>query len=133
MSKRWYLVLTVVIAVLLMLVGCAPAATPTPEKVVETVVVRETVEVQVTPTPVPEALKPTGEITIWGWPAADKAFEAIIEGFNEEYPDIKVTWEMIPGMAGGTRDALSTALAAGTGAPDISILVLFITPSMSSS
>lgn len=48
----------------------------------ETVVVRETVEVQVTPTPMPEAPKPTGEITIWGWPAADKAFEAIIEGFN---------------------------------------------------
>jgi hypothetical protein len=73
---------TVLIAALFMLVGCAPAATPTPEKVVETVVVRETVEVQVTPTPMPEAPKPTGEITIWGWPAADKAFEAIIEGFN---------------------------------------------------
>ena len=59
--------------------------------------------------------KPKGEILIWGWPAADKAFEAILPGFNEQYPDIKVKWEMIPGAAGGTRDALSTALAAGEG------------------
>lgn len=66
--------------------------------------------------------KPKGEVLIWGWPAADKAFETIIAGFNEKYPDIKVTWEMIPGMAAGTRDALSTALAAGEGLPDISMI-----------
>jgi multiple sugar transport system substrate-binding protein len=111
----------------------APAA---PQTVIQTVVVKETVQVEkevvitqevekqvlVTPTPAPEAPKPIGELTIWGWPASDKAFESIIAGFNEEYPDIKVTWEMIPGMAGGTRDALSTALAAGEGAPDISLI-----------
>ena len=66
--------------------------------------------------------KPKGEILIWGWPAADKAFEAILEGFNKEYPDIKVTWEMNPGMAGGVRDSSSTALAAGEGLPDISMI-----------
>jgi multiple sugar transport system substrate-binding protein len=123
-------VLLVAVALGLSAVQCSA---PAP---VQTVVVRETVEVEkqvvvtkevekqvlVTPTPQPEAPKPEGEITVWGWPAADKAFEAIIQGFNEEYPAIQVTWEMIPGMAGGTRDALSTALAAGSGAPDISMI-----------
>lgn len=113
------------------LAACQPAATPTPEviEVVKTVEVTKVVQgetiteyVEVTPTPAPEAPKPSGDIVIWGWPAADKAFESIIAGFNEQYPDINVTWEMIPGMAGGTRDALSTALAAGEGAPDISMI-----------
>ena len=79
-------------------------------------------QVVVTATPPPEAPKPKGEILVWGWPAADQAFAAIMEGFNKEYPDIKVTIEMIPGMAGGTRDALAAALAAGSGAPDISMI-----------
>lgn len=64
--------------------------------------------------------KPKGEILIWGWPAADKAFESFIEGFNAEYPDIKVTWEMSATAA--VHDSLATALAAGAGAPDISMI-----------
>ena len=128
--------LLITVAVLASLVAaCAPTPEVVEKVVKETVVVEKEVEVEVTKvvagtpetvvvtaTPVPEAPKPTGEILIWGWPAADQAFEAIIEGFNEEYPDIQVTWEMIPGMAGGTRDALSTALAAGEGLPDISMI-----------
>ena len=64
--------------------------------------------------------KPKGEILIWGWPAADKAFESFIEGFNAEYPDIKVTWEMTEYAS--VHDSLATALAAGAGAPDISMI-----------
>ena len=53
-------------------------------------------------------------------PAACRKAESIIEAFNEEYPDIQVTWEMNPGMAAG-RDALSTAWRP-RGAPDIAMI-----------
>ncbi len=61
-------------------------------------------------------------ITVWGWPAADLAFESIIEGFNEIYPNITVEWEMKPGQADGVRDSLTAAIAAGAGAPDVSMI-----------
>ncbi len=61
-------------------------------------------------------------ITVWAWPSADKAFESIIAGFNQKYPGIQVTWEIKPGMAAGTRDALLAALAAGTGGPDVVLI-----------
>jgi len=63
-----------------------------------------------------------GTVTVWAWPAADKAFESIIAGFNAKYPGIQVTWEMKPGQAGGTRDALLAAMAAGSGGPDVALL-----------
>ena len=60
------------------------------------------------------------DIVIWGWPAADVAFEAIMPGFEELYPDINVTWEMTASDA--VADALTAAIAAGSGAPDISMI-----------
>jgi len=121
------------LAFVLVMSACTPAApaatpaaaTPQPQIVEVTKIVAGTPIIQqviVTPTPEPEAPKPKGEILVWGWPAADQAFAAIMEGFNKEYPDIQVTVQMIPGMAGGTRDALAAALAAGSGAPDISMI-----------
>jgi multiple sugar transport system substrate-binding protein len=111
------------LAGIIALSACTPAATP---QVITQIVAGTPIvkEVLVTPTtaPQPTEKKLSGEIVIWGWPSADKAFEAIIQGFNQKYPDIKVTWQMNPGMAGGTRDALATALAAGEGAPDISMI-----------
>jgi len=101
-------------------VACGAAATPETITVVETVEVEK--EVVVTPTPVAELPKPSGKIVIWGWPAADKAFEAILEAFNQEYPDIEVEWVMYGGMASEARDALSTALAAGEGLPDVAMI-----------
>jgi multiple sugar transport system substrate-binding protein len=133
MSKRLFYLIGLMVIGAMVLGACAPAATPTPEVVVEEVIktvevikevegetITEYIEVTSTPKSTPD--KPAGEILIWGWPAADQAFDTIIAGFNEEYPDITVTYEMIPGMAGGTRDALSTALAAGEGLPDISMI-----------
>ena len=128
--------LLITVAVLASLVAaCAPTPEVVEKVVKETVVVEKEVEVEVTKvvagtpetvvvtaTPVPEAPKPTGEILIWGWPAADQAFEAFLEGFNEEYPDIEVEWVMYGGMAAEARDALSTALAAGEGLPDIAMI-----------
>jgi multiple sugar transport system substrate-binding protein len=118
---------------ILVVSACAPAApavtpaapTPEPQIIEVTKIVAGTSIVQqviVTPTPEPEAPKPKGEILVWGWPAADQAFAAIMEGFNKEYPDITVNVQMIPGMAGGTRDALAAALAAGSGAPDVTMI-----------
>ncbi|GAK54618.1 extracellular solute-binding protein, family 1 [Candidatus Moduliflexus flocculans] len=62
--------------------------------------------------------EPSGEITVWGWPTHDRGYEAIIAGFNAKYPNVKVNWIMQTG-AGGCRDSLSTALAAGEGLPDV--------------
>jgi multiple sugar transport system substrate-binding protein len=112
--------------IVLILSSCAPVAeqiqAPAEPQVVEITKLVAGTPVVVTATPPPEKPKPKGEIVIWGWPAADKAFEAIMAGFNKEYPDIKVTAQMNAGMAGGTRDALAAALAAGSGAPDVSMI-----------
>ncbi len=125
MSKRWYIVLTMLIAALFILVGCAPAATPTPEKVVETVEVpvKETVVVEVTPTPVPEAPKPTGKITVWGWTAALRdTLEAsgVPADFQAEYPDVEV--EIVYYSPSDVYTNLPLALTAGEGAPDVCLV-----------
>ncbi len=65
--------------------------------------------------------EPSGEIVVWGWPTHDVGYEAIIAGFNAKYPNVKVTWLMQTG-AGGARDSLSTALAAGEGLPDVTAI-----------
>jgi multiple sugar transport system substrate-binding protein len=62
--------------------------------------------------------KPKGDILVWGWPTHDKGYEAIIKGFNAIYPDIHVKWEMLPNAA----ETLSTALAAGSGLPDVTAI-----------
>jgi multiple sugar transport system substrate-binding protein len=62
------------------------------------------------------------EIMIWGWPAADKAFEAIYPAFQKLHPTISVKWEMRAGGTTGVRDGLVAAFAAGTGAPDIAMI-----------
>ncbi|MCS6908971.1 MAG: extracellular solute-binding protein [Anaerolineales bacterium] len=75
--------------------ACAPAATPTPQIVRETVevpvrqtvTVRETVVVEVTPTALPE---PQGELTVYTT-RAESLFKPVIEAFNAAYPKVKVT------------------------------------------
>jgi multiple sugar transport system substrate-binding protein len=104
------------------LAGCAPP--PTPEKVVETVVVQETVEVErpvevevekvVTPTPVPDV---EGDVLIRYFPEGnpEQYLPPIIEAFNEEYPNINVEYEIMPWR--GRRESMVADWAAGTG-PD---------------
>lgn len=62
----------------------------------------------------------SGEIIVWGWPAADQAFEAILDGFHRKYPNIKVKIEMMPNADQHTK--LLTSLAAGAGAPDVAMI-----------
>lgn len=65
-----------------------------------------------------KALK--GEIVVGGWPSGDKAFEAIIPEFNKKYPDVKVTLQFQKNA--DHHNKLLTALAAGTGAPDVAMV-----------
>jgi ABC-type glycerol-3-phosphate transport system substrate-binding protein len=66
----------------------------------------------------PKAIK--GEIIVGGWPSGDKALEAIIPAFNKKYPDVKVTLQFQ--KSDDHHNKLLTALAAGSGAPDVAML-----------
>jgi ABC-type glycerol-3-phosphate transport system substrate-binding protein len=59
-------------------------------------------------------------ITIWGWPAADVAYQSFLPKFEEQYPDIKTDIQMMPG--GDEHTKLLAALAAGAGAPDVGMI-----------
>ncbi|SHF63642.1 carbohydrate ABC transporter substrate-binding protein, CUT1 family [Caldanaerobius fijiensis DSM 17918] len=62
----------------------------------------------------------SGEITVWGWPAADTAFKAIMPGFNKLYPNIKV--KVIMMKTDDVHTKLLSSLAAKSGAPDVSMV-----------
>lgn len=59
----------------------------------------------------------SGTITFGGWPSADVAVEAIFDGFQEEYPNVDIEFEMI--STEDHHDRLLTSLAAQAGAPDV--------------
>lgn len=65
---------------------------------------------------------PNEEVTIivGGWPAGDAAIKAILPAFNEDYPNIRVELEFKQNE--DHHQQLSTAIAAGTGAPDVAML-----------
>ncbi len=56
-------------------------------------------------------------IQVAGWPAADKAFAAIIPDFNKLYPDITVNVTMMQPQ--DHKHMVATSIAAGSGAPDV--------------
>lgn len=62
----------------------------------------------------------TGKIEVGGWPSADKGFEAALVGFNEKYPNIEV--ELIINDTTAHHQALQSALVAGSGAPDVTMI-----------
>ncbi|WMJ87147.1 extracellular solute-binding protein [Anaerocolumna sp. MB42-C2] len=64
--------------------------------------------------------KISGTITVGGWPSGDDAFKAAMAGFNEQYPDIKVELQFTDTTS--HHQALQTALAAGTDAPDVAMV-----------
>jgi len=64
----------------------------------------------------------SGEITLWnGLGKDDKSFDDVIVGFNKKYPNIKVN-----NLKNGTHyeiaNKMKTAIAAGSGAPDVSTM-----------
>lgn len=108
---------------LVFLAGCgaAPAAAPPPEPQVvqQTVVVRETVAVEqtvivpATPTPVAAA---RGEIIVYT-SRAEALFKPVIEAFNAEYPDIKVT------VLNGSNGELAARLLEERANPQADVLI----------
>ena len=62
----------------------------------------------------------SADIVVGGWPSGDDAFEAAMEGFNEKYPNINVELQFTDTTA--HHQNLQTALAAGSGAPDVAMV-----------
>jgi multiple sugar transport system substrate-binding protein len=62
----------------------------------------------------------SGTITVGGWPSGDDGFKAALAGFNEKYPNINVEFNFTDTTS--HHQALATALAAGTGAPDVAMV-----------
>lgn len=62
---------------------------------------------------------PSGEITVWGWGAGP---EDIIKAFEKKYPDVKVKWSST-GTAADTAMSLNNAVSAGSGAPDVTMIL----------
>jgi multiple sugar transport system substrate-binding protein len=60
------------------------------------------------------------KITLWGWPAADKAYESFLADFKAEHPDIELDIQMMP--YADEHNKLLASLAAGAGAPDVGMV-----------
>lgn len=113
---RRYVVLSLLLLGL-MAGGCAPAATPTPERIVETVEVPviETVEVTVE---VPVEVEKT-VVEFWTTDNEEErvvVYEAIAAAFMAEHPDVDV--RIVPIEEAGVSQRIATALAANR-LPDI--------------
>lgn len=59
-------------------------------------------------------------ITVGGWPSGDDGFEAALDGFHEEYPNIEVEFDFTDTTS--HHQALATSLAAGSDAPDVAMV-----------
>jgi multiple sugar transport system substrate-binding protein len=129
-TKKLYPIVVILIMVSMILAGCAPQATPTPQTIVQTVVVEkqgtpEIKYVEVTPTAAPtQALKSDAVVTI-NWWGSEKGRDTqatrdlhfkLARAFEAAHPNTKVAVSMFPSKGFGTR--VMTAIAAGQG-PDI--------------
>ena len=64
------------------------------------------------------AFAQSGEITIWSWNIAASSLMATVEGFNKQYPDVKVVVEDL-GNGQVFDKTLAGCAAGGAGLPDI--------------
>jgi lactose/L-arabinose transport system substrate-binding protein len=76
----------------------------------------------------PEVEGPSGKITVWAWDLPDVAFESCIPGFQAKYPDNPIEVEVVSVPWGDIHTKLATAIEAGTGAPDLSIVEGYFMP-----
>jgi multiple sugar transport system substrate-binding protein len=118
--------MAVLVLLALLLAACAPAATPTPERIVETVevpvevIVTQEVEVIVTQE-VEVPAEPVDKTVIEFWSTDNEeervnTYEAVAARFMEEHPEIDV--RIVPIEEAGVSQRISTALAANR-LPDI--------------
>lgn len=123
---RWARVVSAILLLAMVVTACAPAATPTPEKIVETVEVpvKETVVVEVTPTSIPEEKPPWWvpegeEVTLTYYfcmTEKEAAEREELARFEEEHPRIKVNLLVTPCAEADVK--LKTDFAAGN-PPDV--------------
>lgn len=67
-----------------------------------------------------EIAEVSGKIVVGGWPSGDDAFQAAEAGFLEEYPGVEIEYQFTDTAA--YHQALQTALAAGSEAPDVAMV-----------
>ena len=118
--------MALLVFVALLLAACAPAATPTPERIIETVevpvevVVTQEVEVVVTQEVEVPAM-PVDRVVVEFWSTDNEedrvnTYEAVAARFMEEHPEIDL--RIVPIEEAGVSQRISTALAANR-LPDI--------------
>ncbi len=129
--KRCRLLLGLIVTVVIvgaLAAQCAPA--PAPQTIVETVVVKETVVVEGTPQVVEKVVEkqvevtaaPPEKVTLLVWDqfsdeVSKVPVDLIYSKFMNKYPNIEIVREIVPT---DQLDATArTALAAGTGGPDV--------------
>lgn len=64
------------------------------------------------------AFAQSGEITIWSWNSAAQSLQSTVEGFNKQYPDVKVTVEDL-GNQQVFDKSIAGCAAGGEGLPDV--------------
>lgn len=116
--------LITVLVTMMAVSGCG--STPTPETVIQTVVVeKEVVETVVVEKEAEPELPQEVTVTLWyyTWPPANAYFEERIRAYMEANPHVTVDYNFsIPPVGvGGWEDKLTTSLATGT-APDIFVI-----------
>lgn len=68
----------------------------------------------------PQSGEISGTIRVGGWPSGDDAFEAAMDGFKKQYPNVEVVLEFTD--TASYHQALQTALVAGSEAPDVAMI-----------
>lgn len=123
-NSKFVAVLGILVILGMALASCAPAATPTAEKII----VENTVQVEVTPTPQPE-----GPVTITFWHGYNADVEAkyldevLIPEFEAANPNINVEAVLVP--YDQFRRKLLIALSGGT-APDLARVDIIWVPEL---
>lgn len=110
--KKVSLAFSLLLVASLVLAACAPAATATPQTIIQTVTVRETEMVEV-PVPAEKTV-----VRLSGWvssPAETALLQQLLLDFSVANPDIVVKYEPI---SGDYRQAMLTSLSSGT-EPDV--------------
>ncbi len=123
MQKKIFFIAGLILLALLV-VACSPAATPTPERIVETVEVERVVTEQVVVTQVVEVevpAQPTDKTVVEFWTTDNEearvtVYEEVAQRFMDQNPDIDV--RIVPIEEAGVSQRIATALAANR-LPDI--------------